>query len=178
MTRELNQSMFLFYDNGQESDSRIITFGKDAHTSLLCNSRRWLMDGCFAMAPFGFLQLYVIHALLGEVTVPVICTFLQRKTQATYEELLDAIVNHCQQLNLELGSDYIITDYESSIIQAIQAVHRDAVETAGCFYHLTPATWRNIQELGTVNRYRNDEEFRHFCRMPDGLAFLPVDDVG
>ena len=124
------------------------------------------------MATFGFLQYYVIHALLGEVTVPVIYAFLQRKTQATYDELLDAIVNHCQQLNLEPDPDYIITDYESSIIQAIKAVLGDAVETAGCFYHLTCATWRKIQELGFVNRYEDDEGFRHFCRMLDSSIFV------
>ena len=177
MTRELNQSPFLFYDNGQESDSRIIAFGKDAHLPLLCNSQRWLMDGYFAMASFGFLQLYVIHAPLGEVTVPVVYAFLQRKTQATYEELLDAIVNHCQQLNLEPDPAYVITDFEISVIQAIPAVLGDAVESGGCFYHLTQATWRKIQELGLVIHYRDDEEFHHFCGILDGLAFLPLDDV-
>ena len=84
--------------------------------------------------------------------------FLQRRTQATYEELLAAIVNHCQQLNLKPDPDYIITDCESSIIQEIQAVLGDAVEIAGCFYHLIQATWRKIQELGLVNHYQDDEE--------------------
>ena len=31
MPRELNPSRFLFYDNGSDSDSRIIAFGKDDH---------------------------------------------------------------------------------------------------------------------------------------------------
>ena len=64
--------------------------------------------------------------------------------------------------------DYIITDYESSIIPEIQAVLGDAVETAGCFYHLTLATWRKIQELGLVNHYWDSEEFHHFCGMLNG----------
>ena len=81
MTREVEPRPFLFYDNGVESDSQIIAFGKDTHMPLLCYASRWLMDGCFAMAPTGFLQLYVIHAPLGETTVPVVYTFLQRKSQ-------------------------------------------------------------------------------------------------
>ena len=177
MTLEVEPRPFLFYDNGVESDSRIIAFGKDTHMPLLCNASRWLMDGCFAMAPAGFLQLYVIHAPLGETTVPVVYTFLQRKSQETYEELLNAIVNYCEQLNLAPDPDYIITDYENSVIQAIPAVLRNHVETAGCFYHLTQATWRKVQELGKVNRYKTEEEFQHFCGMLDGLAFLTVDDV-
>ena len=84
----------------------------------------------------------------------------------------EIVVNHCHQLNLEPDPDY-----EISVIQAIPAVLGDAVESAGCFYHLTQATWRKIQELGLVNRYQDDDEFRHFCGMLDGLAFLPLDDV-
>ena len=38
------------------------------------------------------------------------------------------------------------------------------------------STWRKIQHLGLVNKYRDDEEVKLFCGMLDGLAFLPVDD--
>jgi len=34
-----------------------------------------------------------------------------------------------------------------------------------------------LQSLGLVTRYRDDEEFRKFCGMLDGLAFLPVCEV-
>ena len=53
--------------------------------------------------------------LLGETTVPAVYAFLQRKSQETYEELLNAIVNYCEQLNLAPDPDYIITDYENSL---------------------------------------------------------------
>ena len=45
-----------------------------------------------------------------------------------------------------------------------------------CFYHLTQSTWRKVQELGLVRRYDN-EDFKHFCRMLDGLAFVPPGEV-
>ena len=136
-----------------------LSLSEKTHMPLLCNASRWLMDGCFAMASAGFLQLYVIHAPLGETTVQVVYAFLQRKSQETYEELLNAIVNYCEQLNLALDLDYIITDYENSVIQEIPAVLGNHVETAGCFYHLTQATWRKVQELGKVNWYKTEEEF-------------------
>lgn len=34
--------------------------------------------------------------------------------------------------------------------------------------------WWKIQELGLSVQYRNDEEFRLFCRAIDRLAFFPV----
>jgi hypothetical protein len=34
-----------------------------------------------------------------------------------------------------------------------------------------------IQQLGLVPLYNNDDDFRLFCGMMDGLAFLPVPDL-
>ena len=102
---------------------------------------------------------------------------LHRKTQETYEELINVIINYCQQLNIDPDPEYIITDFEISMIQAIRAILGDDITITGCIYHLTQATWRKIQDLAMVNRYRDDEAFQHFCGMLDGLAFLPVDDV-
>ena len=47
----------------------------------------------------------------------------------------------------------------------------------GCFYHLTQSTFRKLQALGLVALYKDDEEFRHFSGMLDGLAFLPSENV-
>jgi hypothetical protein len=47
----------------------------------------------------------------------------------------------------------------------------------GYFYHLTQASWRKIQQLGLVPLYNNDDDFRLFCGMMEGLAFLPVPDL-
>ena len=46
-----------------------------------------------------------------------------------------------------------------------------------CFFHLTQSTRRKIQEMGIATTYRRDNNFRHFCHMLDGLAFLPPTDV-
>jgi hypothetical protein len=43
----------------------------------------------------------------------------------------------------------------------------------GCFYHMTQASWRKIQQLGLMPLYNKDDDFRLFCGMMDGLAFLP-----
>ena len=34
-----------------------------------------------------------------------------------------------------------------------------------------------LQQLGLVPLYKNDDDFRLFCGMMDGLAFLPVPDL-
>ena len=63
------------------------------------------------------------------------------------------------------------------MIQAVNSIIGEHVEIQGCFYHLTQSTWRRVQSLGLTEMYKNIEQFKHFCGMLDGLAFLPVGDV-
>lgn len=115
------------------------------------------MDGNFAMAPAGFLQLYVIRVPLGDITASTVYAQLQRKTQDTYEELLHAVLDRCHELNQCPDPNTVIVDFEQSIIQAIAVVLGPDTNTQGCFYHLTQSTWRKVQELGLTNQCRNDE---------------------
>ncbi|XP_033116144.1 uncharacterized protein LOC117116254 [Anneissia japonica] len=176
-TRGDDSKRFLLYDNGPDTESCITVFATDDHLKVLSNADVWLMDGCFKMAPPGFLQ-YVIHAPIGEVSVPLVYAFLQRKSQETYEELLNAITNNCDILGYPVDPAKIKLDFEFSAIQAVRLVLGDGVDIEGCFYHLTQSTWRKIQELGIVNHYRTDPTFKHFCGMLDGLAFLQLMMLG
>ena len=76
-----------------------------------------------------------------------------------------------------LLSPLITLDFEQAVINAVMSSFGPQVNVHGCFYHLTQATWRKIQTLGIVQRYREEEDVKLFCGMLDGLAFLPVDDV-
>ena len=68
-------------------------------------------------------------------------------------------------------------DFEDAVLRAVTAVFGRHINHQGCFYHLTQASWRQIQQLGLVPLYKNDDDFRVFCGMMDGLAFLPVPDL-
>ena len=91
---------FLIYDNGQDADSRIIVFASNADLRIMAEANIWYMDGNYAMAPRGFLQLYVIRATVGNVTVSVAYALLQNKTQDAYEELFQAILTKCEAMDL------------------------------------------------------------------------------
>ena len=68
-------------------------------------------------------------------------------------------------------------DFEDAVLRAVTAVFGRHINHHGCVYHLTQASWRQIQQLGLVPLYKNDDDFRVFCGMMDGLAFLPVPDL-
>ncbi|XP_045126264.1 uncharacterized protein LOC123513257 [Portunus trituberculatus] len=168
---------FLFFDNGPDTEDRIIAFGSDESLSLLASADTWLMDGNYAMAPQGFLQLYVIRVPIGNTAVSTIFACLQNKTQHTYETFLQALMDHCHEIELYPDPTTIIVDFEQAVIQAISNIFGPETHTQGCFYHLTQSTWRKIQDLGLTTHYKDSEAFCQFCGQIDSLAFLPVEDV-
>ena len=172
----LANSRFLLYDNGPESQSRMVVFATDLLLRLL-QANTWMMDGNFKLAPAKVLQLYVIRVPLGLITVPVVYALLQHKAQETYEELFNVVIGRCNQLRYQIDPDNVILDFENAAIQALRRVIGQDVHVQGCFYHLTQSTWRKIQDLGLTGIYNEDEEFNLICGMIDALAFLPPDDV-
>ena len=83
---------FLQKDNGCGAPQRIVLFGTSAQVQHLASATEWYLDGNFAMAPDLFTQLYIIRAPLGESAVTVLYILLERKTQATYEEMLELLL--------------------------------------------------------------------------------------
>ena len=94
-----------------------------------------------------------------------------------YHELFTAILNRCATYGVRPDPDVVTVDFELAVPRALTVVFRQHVQVQFCFFHLTQSTWRNIQEMGIAATYRTDNNFRHFCGMLDGLAFLPPTDV-
>ncbi|XP_064467759.1 uncharacterized protein LOC135378611 [Ornithodoros turicata] len=118
----------------------------------------------------------VILVPLGEAAVPVVYALMEKKTQACYEELLRAVTSKCASLGVTPDPEIVVTDFEKASMNAVKEVIGSEVKTQGCFFHMTQSTWRKV--LGLSGRYREDEGFRVFVGMLDGLAFLPVEEVG
>ncbi|KAL8571375.1 hypothetical protein ACOMHN_020367 [Nucella lapillus] len=177
MTVGPDPGQFLICDNGPNRADRLLVFATAAGLRLLEAVETFYMDGNFAMSPNIFCQIYVIRVLLGNSPVTVVYALLPAKTRASYERLFQAVVDKCAELDLELNVQTVVTDFEDAVLRAAVAVFGRDVHCRGCFYHLSQSTWRKIQELGLAPRYHADQEFRLFCGMMDGLAFLPLNDV-
>lgn len=119
----------------------------------------------------------VIRAPLGDSSVTCVYGFLINKNQSTYEEFLSAIQDRCDTLGFQADPTTVTMDFELAPMKAVTSIFGPQVKIHGCFYHLTQSTWRKVQSLGLVTRYREEEDVKHFCGMRDGLAFLPLDDV-
>ena len=168
---------FLLYDNGQDAANRMLVFCADDSLQRLADAQTLFMDGTLAVAPHPFRQLYTIRVPFRDVTISSVYTFLPNKNQDTYRELFQALVNRCQANQLQMAVQIVVTDSEDSVLRAVTVVFDRHIDHQGCCYHLSQATWRRKQQLGLVPFYRQSDDFRLFCGIVDGLAFLPVDDL-
>ena len=100
----------------------------------------------------------VIRVPLGESTMTAAYVFLQRKNQAAYEEMLEALLDQCEAESYYADPDKIVIDFELSMIQAIRLKIREDIHIQCCFYHLTQATWRKVQELRLATEYKENED--------------------
>ena len=177
LTTGPDPQQFLVYDNGPDTDSRIIVFGASDALQHLSRTDTWFMDGNHAVAPPGFCQLYVIRCPLGNTAVSTLYALLQRKSQETYENLLHAIIDKCSEMHQDPDPTTVVIDFEMAMVRAVSSVLGDQVTVQGCFYHLTQSTWRKVQDLSLTQRYKDSEDVKLFCGMMDSLALLPIDDL-
>ena len=165
---------FLLYDNGPDSDNRIMIFATDMCLQLLSGAQTWFMDGT---APLLFKQIYIIRANLASSAVSCVYVFLQRKDQDTDNELFAELTTRAEQMGHYLDPDSIVTDFELAVANTIKIVIGPHVNTKFCFFHLTQNTWKKVQKLGLMVLYRSNDEVRHFIGMLDGTAFLDLGHI-
>ena len=168
---------FLQKDNGCGASQRIVLFATSEQVQHLASATEWYMDGNFAMAPALFTQLYIIRAPLGESAVTVLYILLERKTQATYEEMLELLLDLLDDFGLQAAVTRVVLDFELAAMNAVKSKLGSTIQIGACFFHLTQSTYRKVQNLGLTNLYNSDANFANFVGMLDALALLPPSDV-
>lgn len=162
---------FLLFDSGP-IPSRILIFGTANSLRLLGATRHWYMDGTFKTVPHLFCQLYTIHGLKENVSIPLLYILLPDKTKETYVRMLTEIKN----LKPSLNPSTIMSDFENAVISAISIVFPNCLNR-GCFFHFCQCVYRKIQNQGLKQRYDSDPEFALNIRMLNALAFVPTEYV-
>lgn len=169
--RTSNGARFLLYD-GNQGHGRVILFASDAMLMQLQHARTIMCDGTFKVSPRMFFQLYTVHAVRDNCVFPCVYALLPGKNRDIYDIVWNEIKQACPQL----APLVVITDLESAAIASASAAFPGASAQA-CFFHLSQAVWRKVQNLGLTNLYINDPEARTYCKLLCALAFIPPNDV-
>ena len=110
------------YDNGPDTNARIIVFASAPAIRLLASANTWFIDGIFEMAHRGFMQLYVIRVSLRHTAVSTVYTVLQRKSLSSYMELFQAVIDHCHSMELCIDPTTVLCDFGQGVIKALQNI--------------------------------------------------------
>ena len=130
------------------------------------------MDGTFKSSPSIFFQLYTLHGLCGDITLPFLMCLLPDKQQNTYNRLFSAI----KMLRPDFNPATINIDFEHAVINAARENFTGA-QIWGCFFHFSQAVWRNLQRHGLSEYYTKDPDYALKMRCFPALAFVPLQEV-
>jgi len=121
----------MILDSGEEDTNRIFTFGTSANLELLEQYPHWFMDGMFKVAPEVFLQVFNIHALIDNRSIPLIYVLMRTKMQFDYERIfLKLIEERCS-----ITPTSVLIDFELACMNALSFVFPN-VMVFGCLFHL------------------------------------------
>lgn len=167
---ESNQP-FLLFDSGPVAD-RILIFSTQRNLHLLARSTDWYSDGTFKTVPTIYEQLYTIHGLRNNVSIPLVYALLPNKSQRCYREFLSAL----KDLEASLNPSTVMIDFEQAMIGALDAEFPQTAKR-GCFFHFCQCLYRNIQLTGHKVEYDTNPDFALRIRMLSALAFVPLELV-
>lgn len=162
---------FLIYDSGKVED-RMLIFGTKMFINLMKVNQNWYADGTFKKCPSIFAQVYTVHIILQNESMPIIFALLPNKKRETYVKFFQKVKEEVQ------GVDplSIMLDFELATIQAIEEVFPGTLIRL-CFFHLTQSLYRWLSEHGHKVKYDTDVVFANKCKQLCALAYVPVDQV-
>jgi len=118
----------------------MLLFATDDHLRLLASSKTGFMDGTFKVCPSLYYQLFTIHGVVEEAIVPLVYVLLTQKMRTAYFDMLSKLRKQVANLHLSFNQDVIVTDFDSSTIEAARQ-HFPRVRQIGCFFHFCQSVW-------------------------------------
>lgn len=142
----------------------------------LCESNEIVVDGTFSSVPELFYQLFTIHYELGGFFHSSVYILMNNKTQASYDIVLEQLVQDAKKLDLNFRPQFAHTDFEKAIINSIKnKIQPERV--IGCYFHYSQAIMKKINDVGLKSKYSTNPKFKIYVKMWMALAFLPQDQI-
>ena len=76
-----------------------------------------------------------------------------------YESVFNILQMKAGTRQMVLNPNTIMSDFETGLILAVRNVFRNTSHK-GCYFHFVQAIWRNVQRLGLVDGYSNNNAER------------------
>ena len=88
-------------------------------------------------------QLYTIHVTIGGYNPPCIYALLPNKTEKTYHDFTQALL----QLIPNANPERIMMDFEKAAVNVFSTTF-PAAQITGCYFHLSQSVLRKLYDVG------------------------------
>ncbi|CAF0856064.1 unnamed protein product [Rotaria sordida] len=161
---------------GEKVEKRLIIFSTDEQLRLLFTSPHIMMDGTFDSCPPYFEQVFSIHGIKNKQSFVCVFAVLCGRSTVIYKELISVLHQHARRLDLQFRPTNITTDFEPALIKTVADEFPNA-HHIGCYFHYTKSVYRQIQQLGLVTVYHDDEDARSSARKLMALPLIPLNQI-
>ncbi|CAB4415125.1 unnamed protein product [Rhizophagus irregularis] len=101
---------------------------------------------------------------------------MSSKSEKCYRALFQNLINFDDEHNIDLQSQYVLTDFEKTSINAIY-IELYGVQNKDCHFYLSQSVYYKVQAFGLTFQYASDENISLFVRHTPALAFLLCDNI-
>lgn len=131
------------------------------------------IDGTFDVVPSElFYQLFTIHGVKNNVSIPLLYVLLPNKRASTYSELFRILF---EEFDIDLPKR-ITSDFESGILAALRTDRLKGVKLCGCFVHFQRCIIQKLKSpdcrLWTL--YSQNSRFNGVIHKLMALSFTPT----
>ncbi|KAF0720933.1 RING-type domain-containing protein, partial [Aphis craccivora] len=133
------------------------------------------IDGTFGVVPrvpADAEQLITMHAVLDNVSVPVVYALLNRRTENVYIGLWQYVRNNLPEDIFDWQNVSIVSDFETAMRNAIQRVIPEC-QLIGCWFHFCQSILRFVHTHGMVTLFRENHHAATILKMIMSLPHLP-----
>uniref|UniRef100_A0A915CM47 OTU domain-containing protein n=1 Tax=Ditylenchus dipsaci TaxID=166011 RepID=A0A915CM47_9BILA len=168
-----------------DREAEVVVLSSDADLITGAKCKYLAMDSTFEITSNSFYQLLTLHGLLPvrvnaetEFSEWVVIAFalMKKKSTASYEVILNSVVEAWKRLSVEPMYKRVFMDFEESERNAAMKI-LGANKIKGCQFHHAQAVLHKIKNVGLIVHYRVNEVFRALVRSTLAISLLPPDLV-
>ncbi|XP_060855411.1 uncharacterized protein LOC132933098 [Metopolophium dirhodum] len=117
-------------------------------------------------------QLFMLHLILQNHSVPVCFVLMEVKTEAAYRKVLERFSRKFP----EVRPLTITIDFETALRNVFSDVYPEAT-VSSCWFHFVQSLLKNIKKMGYSNHVQQHREAKMCLRMCAVLALLPAHQI-
>jgi hypothetical protein len=173
MSFTYTNEQFLFCNS--TTPHKVLAFASETALTILSENHHWNADGTFRTSPAMFSQAYYIHVWDEYSMKPMVYSCCQDKSQESYINLYQSLVQYAAKKNITLKPTSILIDFEQSAINAINEVFPNTSVKA-CHFHYAQNIWKKLKKYG-LRRLSKEEHIRRQIANAISLPLVPQNEI-